>query len=255
MTNRLIQFTSFLLLCLNFHANNCFSQEGFYTGLSWNTYFVKDQVSSADNTYQFTYSNSANNNGFLTQSLGDFGVGLQFGVRKNLNLHSGRNLFTVDAQYYYNYQNVELQSNLADFEIKTKANYNHGFRVALGHHFGKIHPYLIVQGFYQNINIRNTAINNGGIIYDVDDDGTILSSTLDDDGGSFTNEVFSFLGGFGLEIPLDKKFTLNMEYIPMKLVEFGLQEESNPDDYFVHNLTVNQLQVGVRYYFANILNF
>lgn len=252
MKNKQIKIGFVFILTNLLYTSTSFAQEGFYTGLGWNTYFAKEQISSADKMYQFTHSNASTNNGFLTQSLGDYGIGIQLGIRKNINMSSGKNLLTLDAQYYYNYQDVKLESNLADFKIETTANYNHGFRFALGHHFGKVHPYLIVQAFYQNITSKNSFIDNGGIIYDVEDDGTILPAVLDDNGGSFTNDVFSFLGGFGLEIPLNKKFTLNIEYVPTKLVEYGMRDKTDPAKYFVNNLTVNQLQVNLRYYFADI---
>jgi len=38
----------------------------------------------------------------------------------------------------------------------------------------------------------------------------------------------------------------------MKQAEYGIQDTVNKDNYFVNNLTVNQLQIGVRYYFADI---
>ena len=246
---------SLLLLTLFFGFSlNCIAQEGFYTGFSWNTYFAKEKVNNADNTYQFTHSNAPKNNGFLTQSLGDYGIGIQVGFRKDINNKEGKNIITLDGQYYYNYQKIVIKNDFNDFEIETKANFNHGYRIALGHKFNKIHPYLIVQAIYQNINSKNSSIENNGIIYDVEDDGTILPHKIDNNGGSFSTAVFSFLGGFGLEYVLSDKFTFNLEYVPMKQVEYGIRDVTNEDNYFVNNLTVNQLQVGVRYYFADLFN-
>ncbi len=82
----------------------------------------------------------------------------------------------------------------------------------------------------------------------------MLPDRLDDDGGSFSTAVFSFVGGFGLEYKFGEKLTLNMEYVPMKQVEYGLRDITNEDNYFINNLTVNQLQIGVRYFFADMFN-
>ena len=247
-----INISCLLLMTALFFSTSCIAQEGIYAGIGWNSYFAKEQVNSSDKTYQFTHSNASKHNGFLTQSLGNYGVGFQLGIRKNINNKLNKNILTLDAQYYYNYQNVLLESTFANFKIETKANYNHGFRVALGHRFNKIHPYIIVQAFYQNITSKNSAVENGGIIYDVEDDGTILPNILDDNGGAFSNEVFSFLGGFGVEFPIKKKFTFHIEYVPMKYVEYGIRDVVNESNYFVNNLMVNQLQVGVKYYFVNL---
>ncbi|MBU2913834.1 MULTISPECIES: hypothetical protein [Reichenbachiella] len=224
------------------------AQQGFYFGTGFNTYMTHEEVRSSDGQYDFSHSTQSKNDGFLSQSLGDYGVGLSLGFRKNINAPSGKNILTLDAQYYYNYQNVTLDNDFDAFRIKTTAHYNHGYRLALGHHFGMIHPYLIIQGIYQNISPYNSSIDNDGIIYDVDDDGTILDTTLKTKGDSFSTEVFSFIGGFGIEVPVHPKWTVNVEYIPMKHVEYGLRSVSNPDNYFANGLVINQLHVGFRYF-------
>lgn len=241
-----------LFIASFFFTNFCIAQEGFYAGIGWNTYFAKEQVSSSDGSYQFTHSNASGQNGFLTQALGNYGAGVQLGFRKEFNKQSGKNILSLETQYCFNYQSVSLESKFPDFSIETKANYNHGFRLTLGHRFSKVHPYIIVQGLFQNMTSKNSAFQSGGIIYDVADDGSILNDKLDDDGGSFSTEVFSFLGAFGIEFPMKNKFTLNVEFIPMKHVEYAIRDINAESNYFKNNFIVNQLQIGTRFYFANI---
>lgn len=225
-------------------------EDGFYVGGGWNTYFAKEEVQSSDGLYEFSHSSTSYSDGFLTQSLGDYGLGFSLGFRKYINTKDKeKNIITLDAQYYYNYQNVTLKSQWGDLSMITKAHYNHGYRVAIGHDFKKVHAYIIVQAFYQNITPYNSTINNEGVINDVEDDGTILTNQLDTDGNDFTNAVFSFLGGIGLEVSLNEKFKLHLEYIPMKHVEYGVRDVDNQDRYFVNNLIVNQMQIGLKYFF------
>lgn len=239
-------------IAILFIPHSSFAQEGFFGGIGWNTYFAKEQIINSDNSFQFTHSNASKQNGFLTQSLGNYGVGIQLGFRKDFNNQAEKNIVTLETQYCFNYQNIKLESIFPDFNIATKANFNHGFRLALGHRFNKIHPYIIVQGYFQTVTSDNSAFQTDGIIYDVADDGTILSDKLDDNGGSFSTEVFSFLGAFGIEYPIRDNLTLNIEYIPTKHVEYGIRDIADESNYFKNNLVVNQLQIGVRYYFANV---
>jgi len=228
------------------------AQEGFYAGAGWNTYTAREQVRSSENQIQFSHSTTSSKNGFITQALGEYGFGIFAGIKKEISTKEGKNVLTIDVQYCYNYQNVLLENTFETFKIKTKAKYNHGFRLAFGHRFRKIHPYLIVQGYFQNVTPFNSAINNGGFVYDVDDNGEILASTLDDDGDDFTTEVFSFLGAFGVDVPLSEKCVLHVEYIPVKHVEYGIREMNSEGAYFLHDLVVNQLQVGVKFYFWDV---
>ncbi len=91
---------------------------------------------------------------------------------------------------------------------------------------------------------------NAGVVYDVSDAGELLEDQLDGNGNDFTNEVFIFLGGFGVETTLNGKLTLSVEYIAMKHIEYRLKG-NEWDEGYVHRMVVNQ--VGLRYYFYNPL--
>lgn len=222
---------------------------GFYAGAGLNINNAWEQVESiGDNgKYKFSHSTTSKANGFFTQSLVDYGAGFSVGFRYNFKYNNNKNAVTIDAHGFYNYQELNLESKVDALTVKTIANNNYGYRVAIGHHFGMIHPYIFVAGIMQKVTVNNNLINNGGIVYDVDDDKKILPDQLGT-GNTFRTFVGSFLGGFGVEIPLTKYLCMNMDYTPMKHVEYGLKDIGNPNYYFVHNTVINQFQVGIRYF-------
>ena len=224
------------------------AQEGFYVGAGLNMYNAWEEVSSSTGEYNFSHSTKSASDGFFTQSLVKYGFGVNVGYRYNIDNSNGKNILTLDGQYYYNYQNVLLQNKFDQLTIKTKANYNHGFRLAFGHHFGKIHPYILVQGIFQNVSPKINVINNNGVVYDVDDNKKILDQKLASNGNSFSTFVGSFLGGFGIEVPLNEKFVVDINYTPMKHVEYGLRDTNNSNNYFVNNLVINNLQLGFKFF-------
>ena len=239
------------LTIISVTTNYASDHEGFYIGTGQNTYLSREQVKSGDGAYNFSHSTKSPNKGFLTQSLGNYGYGVSVGFRKNFDFADGTNIATLEAQYYYNYQNVTLESTFDDLHVKTTAEYNHGYRIAIGHKFKHIHPYIIIQGIIQTITPENSMVNNNHHINDVEDDGTILDAKISTSGKSFTTDVFSYLGAFGFEVPLNQNWAFNMEYIPMKHVEYGLRDKDNQDNYFVNNLVINQIHVGIRYFLYN----
>jgi len=227
----------FLFFSLVSQSNYCVAQEGLYVGAGWNTYLMREQVRSSDNQFVFSHSTSSSYDGFLTQSLGDYGAGLHAGYRKIFATRSGKKSLSLEGQIFFN------------FTQATAANHNFGFRTAVGYVFERVHAYVIVQAAVQSVTSSNSAINNDGIIYDAGDDGEILSSTLSTDGNKFSTEVVSFMGGIGVEVPLNRNITLNLEYVPLKHLEYAIRDIDDRNKYFVNELVLNQLQVGFRYWF------
>ncbi len=238
---------SSITIIILFIANISVAQEGFYLGAGVNLYNAWEEVSSTNQQYNFSHSTKSSSDGFLTQSLVKYGPALSVGYRYNIDGKSGRNLITLDAQYYFNYQEVTLNNHFEDLEINTKLNNNHGFRLAIGHHFGVVHPYIIVQAIYQRVTPEISIIDNGGVIYDVEDNGEILDSVLAE-GDSFRTFAASFLGGFGIEVPLKTKLVLDINYVPMKHVEYGLKDVLNSNLGFSNSVAINSLQIGIKYF-------
>ena len=224
------------------------ADDGFYVGAGINTYSAREEVVSSDGRIDASHAQRSQHDGFLTQSLPEYGVGAAVGFRYALDTKT-TNIFTIDAQYFFNHQNVALDSRFDDVSIQTEARYNHGYRLALGHRFGRVHPYIHASAIFQTIKPHVSSIDHGGRVHDVEDDGTILEGTLADSGSTFSTFVASFTGGIGLEMALPHRVSLNIEYTPMKHVEYGLRDRDEPDNYVVGNLVVNQLQIGARYYF------
>lgn len=238
----------FLICSLDALSNFCVGQEGAYVGAGLNTYFMREQLRDSNNQFLFTHATSSSQNGFLTQSLGDYGGGIHTGYRKIFSNKSGGDSWTVEGQLFFNHQNVAMENDFSDFRQSTAANYNYGFRTAFGYMFESLHAYLIVQAAVQNVTSSNSSITNNGIIYDVADDGDILSSTLSTNGNKFSTEVVSFIGGFGVEVPLNDKLSVNLEYVPLKHLEYAIRDIDERGKYFVNELVLNQLHVGFRYW-------
>ncbi|MBX2837671.1 MAG: hypothetical protein KTR35_12495 [Gammaproteobacteria bacterium] len=226
----------------------CIALEGPYLGLGWNTYFMREQITSSDNQFELSHSTTSQYDGFLTQSLGDYGLGFHVGFRKIFENNSSKNRITLEGQIFFNEQNISMESDFSSFTQFTRANYNYGFRIAPGYQFERLHAYLIVQVAIQNITTSNSAFDNNGTIHDVGDDGTISGLVFGSNGDDFSTEVVSFLGGFGLEVPLKSNLSLNLEYSPLKHLEYAIRHNSDRESYFVNELVLNQLQIGLRYW-------
>jgi len=222
------------------------AQDGFYLGATFDMFSAREEILSSDGVYNFSHSTKSSNNGLLTQNLGDYGLGIQLGYEKIFGSIEGKG-FSLGVQYFFNSQNLKLESRIDGLIIKTIANYNHGWRLTYGYHFGRIHPYMLIQGTFQTVTPSINVIENEGV-YDVSDSKMILNSKLVDAGDKFTTFSAAFLGGFGIEFPVNNYLVIDINYVPLKHVEYGLRDVNNEDKYFVNGLAINNLQLGIKMY-------